>query len=48
MQKIGYIADTMGHHPEWTICESSLNIKLSTHDIGNKISVKDYILGFWI
>jgi pterin-4a-carbinolamine dehydratase len=47
MNRIGWIADEIDHHPEWTITESSLHIKLSTHDIGNKISVKDYWLGVW-
>lgn len=47
MNRIGWIADEIDHHPEWTITEASLHIKLSTHDIGNKISVKDYWLGIW-
>lgn len=38
----------MDHHPEWTLKEGALEIRLSTHDIGNKVSVKDYMLAGWI
>jgi pterin-4a-carbinolamine dehydratase len=48
MNRIGKIADEMDHHPEWTLNATSLRIGLSTHEIGGKISIKDYILGFWI
>ena len=47
MNRIGLIADEMDH-PEWTLKKSSLNIGLSTHEIGGEVSLKDYILGYWI
>ena len=48
MSKIGCIADEMGHHPEWTLRDRQLEVRLSTHDIGNRLSVKDYILASWV
>ena len=48
MNRIGLIADSMEHHPEWTLTQTALQIGLSTHDIGNEVSLKDYILGYWI
>lgn len=48
MSRIGCIADEIDHHPEWTLKEGLLDIRLSTHDIGNKVSIKDYILAQWI
>ena len=48
MSRIGCIADDIDHHPEWTLGDGELRIRLSTHDIGNKVSIKDYILAQWI
>lgn len=38
----------MDHHPQWTLNGDNLSIGLSTHEIGGEVSLKDYILGFWI
>jgi 4a-hydroxytetrahydrobiopterin dehydratase len=48
MNRIGWLADEMDHHPEWKLSDRNLQINLSTHDIGNKISLKDYILADYI
>ena len=48
MNRIGWAADEMQHHPEWKLSGTSLEINLSTHDIGNKVSLKDYILAAYI
>nr|BAJ97641.1 predicted protein [Hordeum vulgare subsp. vulgare] len=48
MCRIGTVADEMDHHPEWTLREGELEIRLSTHDIGNRISLKDYVLASWV
>lgn len=48
MNRIGLIADEMDHHPEWTLQPTTLKIGLSTHEIGGEVSLKDYILGYWI
>ena len=34
MTKVALIAEAMNHHPEWTNTYSSVNIKLTTHDLG--------------
>lgn len=33
MNKIGRIADSMDHHPDWTLSKNRLTINLNTHDI---------------
>ena len=48
MNRIGWLADEIDHHPEWKLSENNLMINLSTHDIGNKISLKDYILASYV
>jgi pterin-4a-carbinolamine dehydratase len=34
--------DKVDHHPTWENTFNKLTVKLSTHDIGNKVSGKDY------
>lgn len=41
MVKVAFIADSMDHHPEWSNVYNKVNIKLYTHDAGNKITEKD-------
>ena len=48
MNRIGWAADEIQHHPEWTLGAQTLHINLSTHDIGNRVSLKDYILAVYI
>lgn len=48
MNRIGWLADEIDHHPEWKLSDKNLQINLSTHDIGNRISLKDYILADYI
>lgn len=48
MTVIGQIADSMDHHPEWTLKGESLEIGLSTHECQGRVSIKDYILASWI
>ncbi len=36
--------DELNHHPEWTNIYNKVEVKLCTHDIGNKISSLDYQL----
>lgn len=40
-QEIGNIADSSNHHPILTLEYSQILIVLTTHDAGNKITVKD-------
>ena len=41
MNKVALIAEKMDHHPNWSNVYNKVEIKLSTHDAGNKITDKD-------
>jgi 4a-hydroxytetrahydrobiopterin dehydratase len=44
MTKVAIIAEKQNHHPTWTNTWNKVEITLSTHDAGNKITEKDYQL----
>ena len=41
MVRVGFEAEAMNHHPEWTNVYNRVVIRLNTHDAGGKITVKD-------
>ena len=41
IMKIGFEAEYLNHHPEWTNIYNKLSIKLTTHDAGNTVTQKD-------
>lgn len=41
MTKVALIAEKMNHHPEWENVYNRVQISLTTHDVGNKITEKD-------
>jgi len=41
MMRVGFEAEAMDHHPEWTNVYNKVSIRLTTHDAGNKVSEKD-------
>lgn len=41
MVTVGFEAEELGHHPEWKNVYNSVDISLSTHDAGNKVTQKD-------
>ena len=41
IMKIGFEAEYLNHHPEWTNIYNKLSIKLTTHDAGNTVTAKD-------
>jgi 4a-hydroxytetrahydrobiopterin dehydratase len=41
IMKIGFEAEYLNHHPEWTNVYNKLSIKLTTHDAGNTVTEKD-------
>jgi 4a-hydroxytetrahydrobiopterin dehydratase len=44
MQKVALLAKELNHHPNWHNSYNTVNIELTTHDLGNKISDKDILL----
>jgi 4a-hydroxytetrahydrobiopterin dehydratase len=41
MTRVALIAEKMDHHPRWTNTYNRIEIWLSTHDTGNKVTEKD-------
>lgn len=41
MTRVAFIAEALGHHPEWTNVYNTVDIALSTHDAGDKITRRD-------
>jgi 4a-hydroxytetrahydrobiopterin dehydratase len=41
MTRVAFEAEAIPHHPEWTNVYNTVDIALTTHDAGNKITDKD-------
>jgi len=41
MVRVGFEAEAMNHHPEWTNVYNRVAIRLNTHDAGDKVTAKD-------
>ncbi|MBX2983204.1 MAG: 4a-hydroxytetrahydrobiopterin dehydratase [Flavobacteriales bacterium] len=41
MTRVALAAEKMDHHPEWTNVYNTVDIKLCSHDAGNKVTDKD-------
>jgi 4a-hydroxytetrahydrobiopterin dehydratase len=41
MVRVGFEAEAMDHHPDWTNVYNRVTIHLSTHDAGGKVTSKD-------
>lgn len=44
MSGVALIAEQMGHHPNWSNVYNKVSIKLTTHDLGNKLGTNDFAL----
>ena len=44
LSKVALVSEKLDHHPEIINVYNKVTIKLSTHDIGNKVSKKDHDL----
>lgn len=44
MVRVGFEAETMDHHPDWTNVYNRVAIRLNTHDAGGKVTAKDVAL----
>lgn len=41
MVEVGFEAEDLGHHPNWSNVYNSVSISLNTHDADNKVTSKD-------
>ncbi|MBW6498197.1 MAG: 4a-hydroxytetrahydrobiopterin dehydratase [Bacteroidales bacterium] len=41
MTHVAFLAEKHNHHPEWKNVYNKVEIRLSTHDAGNRITEKD-------
>ena len=41
MVRVGFEAEEMNHHPEWSNVYNRVAVRLNTHDAGGKITAKD-------
>jgi 4a-hydroxytetrahydrobiopterin dehydratase len=41
MTRVAMIAEKMNHHPTWTNTWNRVDIELTTHDAGNRVTDKD-------
>ncbi len=44
MVRVGFEAEALNHHPEWTNVYNRVGIRLNTHDAGGKVTAKDVAL----
>jgi 4a-hydroxytetrahydrobiopterin dehydratase len=41
MVRVGFEAEAMNHHPDWSNVYNRVEIRLNTHDAGDKVTAKD-------
>lgn len=44
MKQVAAVAENQNHHPWWSNQWNTVEIKLNTHEAGNTITEKDYLL----
>lgn len=44
MSAVALLAEKHDHHPEWSNVYNRVEIALTTHDVGNRISARDVAL----
>ena len=44
MNKVALLAEKMNHHPDWSNAYNKVEIALTSHDAGNKVTDKDHKL----
>lgn len=41
MVRVGFEAEAMNHHPDWSNVYNRVSIRLQTHDAGDRVTAKD-------
>jgi 4a-hydroxytetrahydrobiopterin dehydratase len=41
MVRVGFEAEAMDHHPDWSNVYNRVTIRLTTHDAGGRVTAKD-------
>ena len=44
MVRVGFEAEAMNHHPEWTNVYNRVIVRLNTHSAGGKVTSNDIVL----
>lgn len=44
MNQVALLAEKMNHHPDWSNAYNKVEISLTSHDAGNKVTEKDHKL----
>ena len=44
MVRVGFEAEAMDHHPDWSNVYNRVLVRLNTHDAGGKVTAKDVAL----
>ena len=44
MTRVAFLAESQGHHPNWSNVYNKVEIELTTHDKGNTVTEKDHKL----
>ena len=44
MSRAALICERMNHHPTWTNTYNKVEVRLTTHDAGNRVTKKDRLL----
>lgn len=44
MTEVAFHAEAQGHHPNWTNVYNRVSFALNTHDAGNTVTEKDWVL----
>ena len=44
MTKVAFAAEKLNHHPNWSNVYNQVDIVLTTHDVGNTVTEKDWQL----
>ena len=41
MVRVGFEAESMNHHPDWTNLYNRVVVRLTTHDAGDRVTIRD-------